>query len=172
MVNFLRNSRTASYILLVLRVYLGYEWLMAGVSKLTMKGGFHAEGLISGAIQQGSPDHPFAYPWFQSFLKMMTDNGQDASVFNFLVPWGEVFVGLGLIFGTFTLAAAFFGLVMNFTYLLSGMVSVNPTFIVIEFIILVAGANAGKIGLDNWIMPYLRSKVKFLHTDTDSQKAA
>lgn len=167
--HFLRNSRSASYMLLVLRLYLGYLWLTAGLSKLTMPGGFHAEGLISGAINQGSPDQPFAYPWFQSFLQLMTNNGQDAGLFNFMVPWGEVFVGLGLIFGTFTLLAAFFGLVMNFTYLLSGMVSVNPTFIIIEFIILAAGSNAGKIGLDYWVMPYLRSKLPFLHNETTSQ---
>lgn len=161
--NFLRNSRTASYILLVLRLYLGYLWLAAGLSKVFMPGGFHAEGLITGAINQGTPDQPFAYPWFQSFLKMMTDNGQDAGLFNVLVPWGEVFVGLGLIFGTFTLVAAFFGLVMNFTYLLSGMVSVNPTFIVIEFIILAAGFNAGKIGLDYWVTPFVRAKFNVIH---------
>ncbi|MCW0953234.1 DoxX family protein [Weissella ceti] len=162
----LRNSRKASYMLLVLRLYLGYLWLTAGLSKVFMEGGFHAEGLITGAINQGSPEQPFAYPWFQSFLKLMTDNGQDAALFNLMVPWGEVFVGLGLIFGTFTLAAAFFGLVMNFTYLLSGMVSVNPTFIIIEFIILTAGFNAGKIGLDYWVTPYLRRKFPFIHKES------
>jgi len=165
MVYFLRNNRTVSYILLVLRIYIGYEWFMAGVSKLSMQGGFHAEGMISGALQQGTPDQPFAYPWFQSFLSMTTDGGQNAGFFNFVVLWGEMFVGLGLMFGMFTLAAAFFGLVMNFTYLLSGVVSVNPTFIVIQFIILVAGFNAAKVGLDYWVTPYLRSKFSFLNND-------
>ncbi|AIG65601.1 DoxX family protein [Weissella tructae] len=165
MVYFLRNNRTASYILLVLRVYIGFQWFTAGLSKLMMNGGFHAEGMISGALQQGTPEQPFAYPLFQSFLKMTTDGGQDASFFNLVVPWGEMFVGLGLMFGMLTLAAAFFGLIMNFTYLLSGVVSVNPTFILIQFIILISGFNAGKIGLDYWVTPYLRSKFTFLNND-------
>lgn len=79
-----------------------------------------------------------------------------------MVSWGELLVGLGLIFGTLTTAAAFFGLLMNFSYLLAGTVSINPTFILIQFFILVAGFNAGKIGLDYWVIPFLRKKIPFL----------
>lgn len=170
MVKFLRNNKIVAYILLVLRVYIGYQWVTAGIEKITMKGGFHAEGLIMGALKQGTPESPYSYPWFHNFLEMATNGGHNAGIFNVLVPWGELFVGLGLIFGTLTLAAAFFGLIMNFTYLLSGVVSTNPTFILIEMIILISGYNAGKIGLDYWVTPFLRSHFSFLKNDIDLNK--
>ena len=74
-------------------------------------------------------------------------------------------VGLGLVFGTLTLAAAFFGLVMNFSYLGAGVVSVNPTFIFIGALLLIGGYNSGKIGLDRWVTPFLRDKLPFLQND-------
>ncbi len=58
--------------------------------------------------------------------------------------------GLGLILRAFTTAAAFFVLSLKFTYLLAGTISTNPLLIILAFIILVAGFNAGKIGLDHW----------------------
>ena len=81
------------------------------------------------------------------------------------MSWGELLVGLGLIFGTLTLAAAFFGLIMNFSYLGAGVVSVNPTFIVIGAMLLIGGYNSGKIGLDHWVTPYLRKNFSFLNND-------
>jgi len=160
------------WILTIIRVYIGWLWLQDGWEKLTAKGGFHAEGLIMGALHQGTPAKPYSYPWFVHFLNVTTNSGHDASFFNFLVPWGEFLVGLGLIFGTLTLAAAFFGLLMNFTYLLSGVVSVNPTYIVLQFLILMGGFNAAKIGLDYWLTPFLRKIIPFLKNDIEPRKMA
>ncbi|MNI80140.1 hypothetical protein D3C73_1366450 [compost metagenome] len=49
------------------------------------------------------------------------------------------------------------GLVMNASYLLSGTVSTNVQLLLMEVIIVVSAANAGKIGLDRWVLVYLRS---------------
>lgn len=157
MVNWLRSSRTAQWILTVVRVWLGVQWALDGWSKITMDGGFSAAGLIQSALKNPvqAPTGP-AFPWFTEFLKVTTNNGHSTDVYSFLVAWGELLVGLGLIFGTLTLAAAFFGLTMNFTYLMAGVVSVNPTYILLEFLILIAGFNAAKIGLDYWITPIFR----------------
>ncbi|MNJ71365.1 hypothetical protein D3C77_679030 [compost metagenome] len=65
-------------------------------------------------------------------------------------------VGLGLILGTFTTFAALMGLVMNASYLLSGTVSTNTQLLLFQVLIIVAGANAGKIGFDYYVLPYLR----------------
>ncbi|MNI77177.1 hypothetical protein D3C73_1334540 [compost metagenome] len=66
-------------------------------------------------------------------------------------------VGLGLILGTFTTFAALMGLVMNASYLLSGTVSTNVQLLLMEVLIIVAAANAGKVGLDRWVLSYVRS---------------
>ncbi|KHF31930.1 hypothetical protein CM49_05854 [Paenibacillus sp. P1XP2] len=78
-------------------------------------------------------------------------------LFNFLIPVGETLVGLGLILGTFTTFAALMGMVMNFAFLFSGTVSTNAQMLLLEMFVVVAAANAGRIGLDRWVIPYLRN---------------
>lgn len=58
--------------------------------------------------------------------------------------------------GGLTVAAAFFGLMMNFMFLFAGTVSTNPWLVLIGFIIFAAGANAGKFGIDYYLLPLLR----------------
>src|SRR5574342_22143 len=154
---FLRENKIASVILTVLRLYLGYSWLTAGLHKLT--GGFDASGYLKGAIANPvkGPDGALVYSWYVSFLKSFALPNVD--IFNTLVPLGEFLVGLGLILGCLTTAAMFFGLVMNFSFFLAGTVSHNPTDIFFGFIILFAGFNAGKYGLDRWVVPFIRKTV-------------
>ena len=94
------------------------------------------------------------YPTYVAFLKHFAL--PNAHLFNVLVPYGEFLVGLGLILGCLTTAAAFFGLVMNFSYVFAGTVSSNPLDILLGVIILASGFNAGRIGLDNWVIPFVR----------------
>jgi thiosulfate dehydrogenase (quinone) large subunit len=155
---FLRENKIASVILTVLRLYLGYSWFTAGFHKLT--GGFDAAGFLKGAIANPvkGPDGAVVFGWYVDFLKHIALPNVD--VFNVLVPWGETLIGLGLILGCLTTAAMFFGLVMNFSFFLAGTVSHNPRDIFLGFIILTAGYNAGKIGLDRWVVPYFRKMSK------------
>lgn len=148
----LRNNKVAMWLLTIVRVYLGYEWIKSGWEKLT--GGFDAAGFLNGAIANSTGDHPSVQGWWASFLQ----HGALPSVhfFNVLIPAGEFLVGLGLILGTFTTFAVLMGIVMNTSYLLSGTVSTNAQMLILEFFVLVAAANAGKIGLDYWVLPYLR----------------
>jgi thiosulfate dehydrogenase (quinone) large subunit len=151
---FLRENKIASVILTVLRLYLGYSWFTAGFHKFT--GGFDAAGFLKGAIANPvkGPDGAVIFGWYVDFLKHFALPNVD--VFNVLVPWGETLIGLGLILGCLTTAAMFFGLVMNFSFFLAGTVSHNPRDIFLGFIILTAGYNAGKIGLDRWVVPFFR----------------
>ncbi|MFF2908654.1 DoxX family protein [Paenibacillus sp. NPDC057934] len=154
--NWFRTNKAAMLLLTIVRVYLGYEWLTAGWHKLT--GGFDASGFISGAIAKSAGEGATVQAWWGSFLQHAALPGVD--FFNFLVPAGEFLVGLGLILGTFTTFAALMGLVMNAAYLLSGTVSTNVQLLLMEVIVIVSAANAGKIGLDYFVLPYLR---KLLH---------
>lgn len=78
-------------------------------------------------------------------------------MFNVLVPWGKFFVGLGLIIGCFTTATAIGGMIMNYSFLMAGTGSHSPCGNFIEFLIITAGLNAGKFGLDPYMLPYLLS---------------
>lgn len=151
-VKWLRENVVASWLLLVLRLYLGYEWMTAGWGKIT--GGFDAGGFLTGAIAKAGGDHPAVQGWWAAFLE--TFAMPNVGLFNFLVPWGEFLVGLGLILGTFTWFAVLMGMVMNFAFLFSGTVSTNALMLALEIFIVVAGTNAGRIGLDRYLIPYLR----------------
>lgn len=154
-VTFLRENLYASFILTVLRIYLGWIWLGAGFKKIT--GGFDATGFIQGAIQKATGERPAVQSWWADFLTGFAL--PNVKLFNILVPWGEFLVGIGLLLGTFTTFAVLMGLVMNFSYMFSGTTSTNPQMVLMEIFILVAAFNAGKIGLDRWVIPFLRKQI-------------
>ncbi|SES00760.1 DoxX family protein [Salisediminibacterium halotolerans] len=169
--DFLRNNSIAAAILTVVRVYLGWQWLTAGWDKAFGAEPFDASGFIQGAI--GSEEVAEGYPTYHAFLENFA--APNAELFSFMVAWGEVLVGLGLIVGVLTTAAAFFGVTMNFAFMFAGTVSSNPWLLLLSFFILAAGYNAGKFGGDRWVIPYLRSKVfkgKITPKDQQSDKSA
>ncbi|MGJ7911877.1 DoxX family membrane protein [Neobacillus sp. LXY-1] len=168
--NWLRQNKIASGLLTVLRLYIGYAWLTAGWHKLS-SGGFDAAGFLKGAIANPvkGPDGAVQFGWYVDFLKHFALPNVD--IFNTIVPIGEFLVGLGLILGCLTTAAMFFGLVMNFAYLFAGTISSNPMDILIGVIILFAGFNAGRIGLDNWVIPFIRKTVGVKGKETIKQSA-
>ncbi|MEH6992870.1 DoxX family protein [Neobacillus drentensis] len=155
--NFLRENKISAAILTIIRLYLGYAWFTAGFHKLT--GGFDASGFLANAVKNPvkGPDGNMVYSWYVHFLENFALPNID--VFNTIVPWGETLIGLGLMLGCLTTVAMFFGLVMNFSFFLAGTVSHNPTDIFLGFIILTAGYNAGKLGLDYWVVPFINKTV-------------
>ena len=76
-------------------------------------------------------------------------------VFSFMVAYGELFVGLGLILGLFTGIAAFFGGFMNVSFLFAGTLSTNPLLFVLATWLVLAWKVAGFYGLDRWALPLL-----------------
>jgi thiosulfate dehydrogenase [quinone] large subunit len=155
-VKFIRENVYASFMLTILRIFIGWQWLNAGWSKIT-SGKFDASGFITGAIGKVTGEHPAVQSWWADFLGDFAL--PNVGIFNILVPWGEFLVGLGLISGTFTSFAVLMGVLMNFSYMFSGATSTNPQMVLIEIFILVAGFNAARIGLDHWIIPFLRKQI-------------
>ena len=165
--NFLRNNRFAAGILTVLRVYLGWQWMTAGWGKVT--GDFNAQGYLTGVVNNEMVMEQ--YPTYHSFIESVAL--PNANLFTFLVAWGELLVGLGLLVGILTTAAAFFGIVMNFAFMFAGTISSNPWLVLITIFILAAGYNAGKFGGDRWVIPYIRETVfKRKLTETTEEKIA
>jgi len=144
---------------LLLRVYLGYLWLMAGIGKLT-EGGWIGEGaggaikgFSQGAMAQTTGEHPQVTQWYASFLENVVI--PNAAVFSYVVTFGEILVGLGLIFGLFTGIAAFFGGFMNASYVFAGVAGANPLMFLLAVLIMMAWRVAGYWGLDHWALPML-----------------
>lgn len=152
-VDFIRNNKIAAGILTFLRVYIGYQWLTAGYGKIT-GGEFDATGFLHGAVASASGEHPAVQGWWAAFLEAIAI--PNAELFTFIVMWGEFLVGIALILGIFTNFAALMGIIMNFAFLFSGTVSTNAQMVLITVFLIVAGYNAGKYGLDRWIIPFLK----------------
>lgn len=155
---FLRENKIAAAIITVLRIYLGYLWLTSGLHKI-QSGAFDATGFLKNAVANPvkSPDG-VVYGWYVDFLQHFAI--PNADLFNAFIPYAEFLIGLGLILGCFTTIAAFFGLIMNFSFLLAGVIAANPTYIILGFIMLAAGPNAGRYGLDRYVLPQVRKNVK------------
>ncbi|MDV2684223.1 DoxX family protein [Alkalihalophilus lindianensis] len=152
--NFLRKNRYAAGALTVIRLYIGWMWLTAGFGKIT--GGFNAEGYLMGVVNNEAVLEQ--YPNYFAFIEGFAV--PNAEVFSFMVAWGEFLVGLGLILGVFTTAAAFFGVMMNFAFLFAGTISTNPWMILFSIFLLAAGANTGRFGGDRWVVPYVKGMFK------------
>ncbi|RLL42794.1 DoxX family protein [Oceanobacillus piezotolerans] len=150
---FIRTNKLVAAVLAVLRVYLGYTWLMGGIGKL-QSGAFDASGFIQGAIANAGGEAPTVQGWWATFLETVAL--PNAGLFSTLVMWGEILVGIALILGIFTNFAALMGIAMNFSFLFSGTISVNGQMILMTIFVIIAGYNAGRYGLDRWVIPFLK----------------
>jgi thiosulfate dehydrogenase [quinone] large subunit len=149
---------------LIARVYLGYQWLLAGWHKLygddrwvavDGQDGVPLRGFWERAIaipEQGRP--PIVYDWYRDFLQYMI-NHDWYTWFAWVIALGEVAVGLGLIVGLFTGLAALGGATLNFNFLLAGSASTNPVLFVLAVLVLMGWKVAGWMGLDRWVLPAL-----------------
>jgi len=148
-----------SWLWLILRVYVGYEWFMAGWTKLSNpvwfgdKAGVALTGFLNGALAKTAGEHPDVQSWYAGFLQTMVL--PNAPLWSRFVVIGEILVGVALILGIFTGLAAFFGGFMNVNYLMAGTVSTNPLLFVIATWLVLAWKTAGWLGLDRWILPRL-----------------
>ncbi|WP_245697725.1 DoxX family membrane protein [Paenibacillus oryzae] len=156
--NFLFNNTRSGLIWLVVRLYLGYAWVTAGWGKVTnpkwvgAEAGTGLTGFINGAIGKAA-DGKDVSGWYASFLENMVL--PNAKVFSYMVAFGELLVGLGLILGLLTGVAAFFGAFMNASFLFAGTLSTNPLLFILATWLVLAWKVAGWYGLDRWALPLL-----------------
>lgn len=152
------NTRLA-WLWLFLRLYVSWQWLSAGYEKITSplwtgtKAGIALSGFLTGAIQKTTGSHPDVSGWYGAFLHSVVL--PHVASFSYLVSYGEVFVGVGLLVGAFTGIAAFFGALMNMNYLFSGSLSINPLLFLIELLLILAWRVAGWYGIDRYLLPLL-----------------
>ncbi len=156
---YLFSSTQFAWVWLVVRLFIGYEWFMSGWEKLFNPSwiGENAGQAITGFLQGAALKTGGAYPdvsnWYAAFINNLAL--PNAYTLSYIITFGELLVGMALIFGLFTGIAAFFGAFMNMNYLMAGTLSINPEMLLVEFFIITAWKNAGWYGMDRWLLPKL-----------------
>lgn len=147
----LANTILPPFIVL-LRFTMGWIFAYSGFDKLIR--GFDASGFLINATQG-----PLG-GWFQS----LGENSAALNVIEPLVVWGEILIGVALIFGVLTRWAAFWGAAMMFMFYLAQFPPAHNPFMeyyLVYILVLgvLGGLGAGRIfGLDNMIerLPWVR----------------
>lgn len=154
---FLFEDKRSAILWLAVRVWLGWQWIDAGLHKITnpawMSTGDALKGFWTGAIQvpaEGRP--PIAYEWYRNFIEFMLDSGSYVW-FAKLIAVSEIALGAALIIGMFVGLTAFFTGFMNWNFIMAGAASVNGVFFGLAVFLVLAWKVAGYLGADYFILP-------------------
>jgi thiosulfate dehydrogenase (quinone) large subunit len=156
---YLFSNTRAGLFWLPIRLFLGFSWLEAGWHKATgggwLDGGASLAGYWQGAVaipEKGRP--PISFEWYRDFINVLL-GGHHETWFAWVITLGELAVGIGLILGALTGIAAFFGALMNMSFLLAGSASTNPVLFTMAIGLILAWKVAGYYGLDRYLLPML-----------------
>lgn len=160
-----------AWVWLIVRLYVGYQWLTTGVAKVAgyslapgtfgkripggswLVGG-HGEralrGFFTHSLSLAAGPNPTIQSWYALFLQHIAL--PTVGIFSYLIPFGELCVGLGLIVGLFTGIAALSGAFMNMNYLLAGSLGLNPILFLLEIFLFLAWRICGFYGLDHFLI--------------------
>jgi thiosulfate dehydrogenase [quinone] large subunit len=162
----------------IIRMYVGFSWLDAGWHKVIDTGAktnYIIDGAGIYAFWQriaAAPVPPaksvITYDWYNGFIQFLVTNHWEG-FFGKLIAYGEVAVGLGLIFGAFVGVAAVAGAFMNLNYLLAGTSSTNPVLLLLGFLLVLAWKTAGYIGLDRYLLPILGTPWRGMKVSSTAQ---
>jgi len=153
------SNTKSSWIWLLVRLYVGYEWLMAGWGKVGSevwtgsKAGTVITKFANGSLAKTVGEHPDVPGWYAWFLNSLVIPYPE--VWSYLVAYGELLVGIALILGVLTGIAAFFGVFMNANYLFAGTVSTNPELLLLGILLMLSWKVSGHIGADYYLLSKL-----------------
>lgn len=184
---FLFGNTLFAWVWLLLRVWLGYQWVNASLHKLfltdtatgaTLYGQINPAWLVTGEGLKGfwsnavktDPKAVISIDWYRSFIQYLLDI-QAYTWFAKVVAFGELFIGLALIVGAFVGIAAFFGAFMNWNFIMAGTASTNPLLLVAALVLILAWKTAGYYGLDRVLLPLLGTpwKIGYLLNPAEAQ---
>ena len=156
---FLFADTRASWLWLLVRLWLGYKWIDASMHKLNNPAWTQTGEAVKGfwtnavAIPEGAKP-AISFDWYRSFLTMMLD----MEAYRFMAPmiaYGEFLIGVALILGLFTGIAAAAGGFLNWNFMMAGAASTNPLLFVLAMLLVLGWKVAGYIGLDYYLLPKL-----------------
>jgi len=144
------NKKMAPFWLLV-RLYVGYKWLHAGVTKLfspTWIGSEAPQSLLhflNNTLDKATGPHASVMGWYayltqHVFIPL-------APEMSYLVVAAEILVGLCILFGFWIKKAAIVGGLLNINYMLAGSISINPVLLILEILLILSAKIAGYFGV-------------------------
>lgn len=146
-----------AWLFAILRIYLGYTWLMSGWGKVGQEGwvgnGSSLKAFWERAVampEGGRP--PIAFDWYRDFINFMLVN-EWYTWFAKLIAYGEILIGIALIIGAFVGIAAFFGGFLNWNFIMAGTASTNALLFAIAILLMMAWKVAGWYGVDRYLLP-------------------
>ena len=144
------NGPWTAYWLFILRVLTGWWMLHAGLTKLfetyVLGQPFDASWFITGAAQGTILD-----PIMGLFA-----NPAGIAFANFMIPWGEFLIGVGVLFGVLTRLASFFGAFLMFFFVFVnaawGHGFLNSDLMGLVLFVTIAVFGAGRVwGIDQYL---------------------
>ncbi|MBX3051441.1 MAG: hypothetical protein KF753_08215 [Caldilineaceae bacterium] len=161
-----------SWLWLVVRVYLGWQWIEAGWHKMTpawLDGGAALKGFWTGAIAIPAEGRPaIAFDWYRDFIAFLLQT-ESYVWFAKLIVYGEILIGVGLVLGAFVGISAFFGALLNWNFIMAGAASTNGLLFVLAILLMMAWKVAGYIGLDYFLLSFLGTPWKSSTPDSANQ---
>jgi thiosulfate dehydrogenase [quinone] large subunit len=155
----LLNDPRAGWLWLVLRIWLGWQWIQAAEHKIFdpkwVQTGEALKGYWMNAVsipETGRP--PISFDWYRAFIQSLLD-AQAWTWFAPLVAYGELVIGIALILGAFTGIVAFFGGFMNWNFMMAGSASSNPMLFAVAVGLILAWKVSGYIGADYFLLRWL-----------------
>lgn len=150
------NTTKFAWLFVVVRIWLGWQWVEAGLHKIEdakwVVTGEALKGYWMNAVkipETGRP--PISFDWYRSFLQFLLET-ESYTWFAKLVAYGEVLIGVGLIIGAFVGIAAFFGAFMNWNFIMAGSASTNGLLFALAVLLILAWKVAGYYGLDYFLL--------------------
>lgn len=150
----------AAPIWLLVRLYVGWQWIDSGWGKVTgdgwvNNGGAALQGFWERVVAVPEEGRPaITYGPYRDFLQFMLDH-EWYEWFAPLIAYSELVIGVALVLGLLTGFAAFGGAFLNFNFMLAGTASTNPVLFLLSILLLLAWKVAGYLGVDRWLLPLL-----------------
>ncbi|MGH2407905.1 MAG: DoxX family protein [Candidatus Limnocylindrales bacterium] len=157
---FLFSNSRAGLLWLPIRIFVGFAWLEGGLHHfsdpkwMTAGASLRAYWTSAVAIPDAPGRPPISFEWYRDFINVLL-NSHSEGWFAWLIAFGEIAVGIGLILGVLTGIAAFFGALMNMSFLLAGSASTNPVLFTLAVGLMLAWKVAGYYGVDRYLLPML-----------------
>ena len=176
----LNQPKFTGILWLVVRLWLGYEWLNAGIEKLFGEGnavwvgpkaGAAVAGFLKGAIAKSAladgfdpikNPHPAVNEWYATLARdVFLPN---AALFSYLVALGEFAIGLALIIGVITRFSAVLSVLLSLALLMAGATSTLPQMLAIGVALAATGGVAiGYYGIDYFARPITLNVLRRVH---------